>query len=104
MSATWAWILGACAIAYVMKLAGYLAPRRWLDHPYVTKTASSVTVGLLAALVVANTFGSGQHLVLDARIASFVAAVVALRLRAPFLLVVVIGAVAAATARVLGMA
>lgn len=100
---TWAWILGACAIAFVTKLLGYLAPDSLLDSPAMRRATSSVTVGLLAALVVANTFGSGQRLLLDARVAAAVAAVIALKLRAPFLVVVIVGAVAAALARLAGM-
>lgn len=101
---TWLWLLGACAIAFVTKLAGYLAPDSLLDSPAMRRATASVTVGLLAALVVANAFGAGQRLVLDARVASLVAAVVALKLRAAFLAVVVVGAVAAALARMVGMA
>ena len=97
-----AWVLLACLIAYVTKLAGYLVPRSWLDSALVRRVSMSVTVGLLASLVVANAFASGQRLVLDARLAAVVAAVVALTLRAPFIVVVVAGALAAALARLMG--
>lgn len=100
----WAWIGIACAIAFVTKLGGYLVPRSWLDSPAVHDALASVTVGLLSALVVANTFANGQTLTLDARVASLVAAVTALVLRVPFLGVVVIGVAAAAVARLAGMA
>jgi len=99
----WLWVLGACAVAYVIKLAGYLAPDSLVDSPAMRHASASVTVGLLASLVVTNAFASGQQLVPDARIAALVAAIVALKLRAPFLLVVVVGAVAAALARLAGM-
>ncbi len=99
----WTWILLASVIALLVKLAGYLAPDSLLDLPAMRHASASVTVGLLSALVVANAFSSGQRLVLDARLASLVAAAIALKLRAPFLLVVVVGAVAAALARVAGL-
>lgn len=99
----WAWILLACAIAFATKLAGYLAPDSLVDSPQMRAASASVTVGLLASLVVTNTLASGQHLSLDARVAAFVAAVVALKLRAPFLVVVIVGAVAAGLARLAGM-
>ena len=73
------------------------------NRPATPVTSASVTVGLLASLVVTNAFASGQRLVPDARIAALVAAIVALKLRAPFLLVVVIGAAAAALARLAGL-
>jgi len=99
----WLWVLGACAVAYAIKLAGYLAPDSLVDSPAMRRASASVTVGLLASLVVTNAFASGQRLVPDARIAALVAAIVALKLRAPFLLVVVIGAAAAALARLAGL-
>ncbi|MFF0990077.1 AzlD domain-containing protein [Kocuria nitroreducens] len=98
----WFWVLGACALAYALKLVGYLVPDRVLDDPRVGRMAATVTVGLLAALVVMNAFGSGQALVLDARLGALLVAGAALVLRAPFLLVVVLGAVAAAVLRLLG--
>lgn len=100
----WFWVLGACALAYGLKLVGYLVPDRVLDDPRVERVAGTVTVGLLAALVVMNAFGSGQALVLDARLGALLVAGVALALRAPFLLVVVLGAAAAAALRLLGAA
>lgn len=99
----WAWILGAAAVAYLTKLAGYLLPDAWLDRPWVQPVTGGVTVGLLASLVVVNGFVSGTTLVLDARAAAAAAAAVALWFRAPFLLVVVLGAVVAALARLAGL-
>ena len=100
----WAWILAAAAVAYLTKLAGYLLPDAWLDRPWVQPVTGGVTVGLLASLVVVNGFVSGTSLVLDARAAAAVAAAaVALWFRAPFLLVVVLGAVVAALARLAGL-
>ncbi|HWE80218.1 MAG TPA: AzlD domain-containing protein [Gaiellaceae bacterium] len=54
---------------------------------------------LLAALVVDQAFASGRHLVLDGRAAGVAAAAVAIVLRAPLLLVIVIAAVATALVR-----
>jgi branched-subunit amino acid transport protein len=54
---------------------------------------------LLAALVATNTFGSGQRLVIDARLIGVAVAAVAIMLRAPILVVVVVAAAAAAVAR-----
>lgn len=95
----WGWILLASAAAYATKFAGFLVPPRWLDAPRARAAAIALTIGLLASLTAANTFASGQALAFDARIAALLAAGVALALRAPFLLVVVTGAVAAAVVR-----
>lgn len=99
---TWAWIVVAGLAAYVLKLAGYLVPERVLEHPRMTRVTSVLTIGLLSALVVMNTFTAGTDLVLDARLVALLVAAVALVLRAPFLLVVVLGAAAAAVSRALG--
>ncbi|QDW67613.1 AzlD domain-containing protein [Luteimonas granuli] len=95
----WGWILLASAAAYATKFAGFLVPPRWLDAPRARAAAIALTIGLLASLTAVNTFASGQALAFDARIAALLAAGVALALRAPFLLVVVTGAVAAAVVR-----
>lgn len=100
----WPWVLGACLIAFATKLVGYLVPESVLDSPFVRQASTACTVGLLTSLVVANTFGSGQELVLDARVAALAAAALALVLRAPFIVVVIIGTLAAALARLAGMA
>lgn len=95
-------VLAACAIAFLTKFVGYLVPAHYLEHPVVSRLAAVMTVGLLGALVATNTFVTKGHVVLDARVAALVAAAVALRLKASFIVVVVIGAVAAALVRLLG--
>jgi hypothetical protein len=59
---------------------------------------------MLSALVAVQTFGDGQSLVIDARVAGVAVAVVALLLRAPFLVVVLAAAISAALLRALGVA
>ena len=95
----WGFILLACAAPYLTKLAGYAVPARWLQNPRMTRVAGAITVALLASLTVMNTFAAGTALVIDARLASLAAAALALWLRLPFLLVVVLGAVAAGLVR-----
>ena len=95
----WGYILLACAATYLTKLAGYAIPARWLQNPRITRVAGAMTVALLAALTVMNTVASGAALVLDARLAALAAAALALWLRLPFLLVVLLGALASAGVR-----
>ena len=99
----WWWILGACAIAYATKMAGYLLPDHWLDRPWVQTLSNGMTVGLLPALVVTNTLVTGVTLQLDARAVALLAAAFALWFRAPYLVVVLVGGVAAALARMGGL-
>lgn len=95
----WGWILAASAIAFATKFFGFLLPEKLLARPAVTRVADMVTIGLLAALVAMNAGASGQTVVLDARAAALAVAILALSWRAPFLLVVVLGASASALIR-----
>jgi len=99
----WFWILLAVAAAYVIKLSGYLLPRKLLDRPVVIRLAMGLTVGLLASLTILNTVGKGQAIVLDSRLLALGAAAIALWLKAPYLVVVLVGAVAAALGRLAGL-
>ena len=96
---TWAAVLAACAACYAVKLAGYLAPHRWLERPRVVRIAALVTVALLAALVAVQTLAAGRALQLDARVPALAVAAVLLWRRAPFVVVVAAAAVTAALLR-----
>lgn len=99
----WNWLLLAVAAAYLIKLAGYLLPRAWLESPPVTDLAAALTVGLLASLTVMNTLGNGQSVGFDSRLLALAAGAVALKLKAPYLVVVIAGAAAAALGRLAGL-
>lgn len=98
----WATVLLASLACFGLKLAGHLVPEHWLADERVQRTSALVTVALLASLVVVQTVGDGQAVVLDARVPALGVAAVALALRAPFVLVVVLAAGAAAGLRALG--
>ena len=99
----WSAVIVAGLLAWATKFAGYLVPQRWLGGPRVGRMMDYLPVALLAALVAVQTFDSGGALRLDARAAGLLAAVLALLLRAPFLLVIVIAAATAAALRALGV-
>ena len=99
--ATWLAILAASAVCFGIKLVGHLVPEHWLAAPRVARTASLVTVALLAALVGVQTVTTGQQITLDARVPALAVAAVALLLRAPFVVVVVLAAATAAGLRAL---
>jgi len=99
----WAWLLLACAVAWLTKWSGYLVPVRWLQSPRMNHVAAALTVGLLAALTAMNTVASGQGIALDARFGALLVAALALWLRFSFLLVVLAGTWVAAMLRVMGM-
>ena len=97
----WAGVLVASASCYALKLAGLSLPERWLQDSRVQRTVPLIPIALLAALVGTQTFSTGQHLVLDVRAAALVVAIVAVLLRAPFLVVVAAASLTAALLRLL---
>jgi branched-subunit amino acid transport protein len=93
----WIAILVTAAGCFGWKILGLSVPAGLLDRPLVRRFALLVPVALLAALTAVQTLTSTTgHLTVDARLAGLAAAVVALLLRAPFL--VVVGAAVAVTA------
>ncbi|WP_030563030.1 AzlD domain-containing protein [Streptomyces aureocirculatus] len=98
------WIAIAVTVVgcYAVKLAGLLVSAGTLERPLVQRLAALLPVALLAALTAQQAFADGRELVLDARAAGLAAALVALLLRAPFL--VVIGAAVVVTAGVRALA
>lgn len=99
MTTTWLAIGVACVGCYLLKLAGLSVPSQVLDSPLVARVADLLPVALLSALIGVQVLGSGPHLVLDARLAGLAFAVVALLLRAPFIVVVFGTALVAALVR-----
>lgn len=95
----WAAILLTAVGCYLLKLAGLSLPDQVLDRPFVRRLADLIPVALLAALIAVQAFSTRQELVVDARLAGVGAGVVALLLRAPFLVVVIVAAVTTALLR-----
>lgn len=105
MSGTWLAVLVTSAGCFALKLAGLTLPERILARPWLSRFVDLVPVALLAALVAVETAAKGSALAVDpARLAGLAAAVLALMLRAPFLVVVVVAAATAAGLRLLGIA
>lgn len=95
----WFAIIAASVIAFGLKFAGYTVPPAYLEKPRVSRITTLLPAALLAALVVMQTFTVGSSLVLDARAAGLGAAIIALVLRAPFIVVVIAAAATAAALR-----
>jgi len=97
----WAGVLIASAACYGLKLAGLSLPEAWLRDARLQRTVPLIPVALLAALVAIQTFSTGQHLVLDVRVVSLGVAIIAVALRAPFLVVVLAASATAALIRLI---
>jgi branched-subunit amino acid transport protein len=96
---TWAAIAVAAAGCYLLKLTGLSVPPTVLERPRVRRVADLLPVALLSALIGVQVLAAGQHLAIDARLVGLGAAVLALLLRAPFLVVVLAAAGSAALVR-----
>jgi branched-subunit amino acid transport protein len=87
----------ACG-TYALKATGPLVVGdRPLPRP-LARATELLPAALLAALIAVDVVGGDRRLVMDARLAGFVAAVVAARLRASFLVIVLVGCAATAVA------
>lgn len=84
---------------YALKAAGPLVLGNRVLPVWLTRISALAPAALLAGLVAVSTFAEDGALVADARIAGLGTAAVALRLRAPFLVVVVAAAAATALVR-----
>jgi len=101
MSATWLVVLIVGAFTISFKAAGpvLLAGRELPER--LNSVFELLAPSLLAALVVTQSVGGKDGLVLDARLVGLGAAAVAIWLRAPLIVVVVVAALATALVRLL---
>jgi hypothetical protein len=97
----WAAVILGSLGAMAFKFAGFALPRRLIEKPRVVAVALLYPVALLAALVAVQTFSSLGQLSLDWRALGVGAGVIALLLRAPFVVVVLVAALVTAGARYL---
>ena len=99
MSEVWIVVIAVGALTIMLKsvgpvlLGGRELPERALS------VVDLLAPALLAALVAVSIFGLGKDLVLDARVVGLFAAVAALLLRAPIIVVVLAAAIATALTR-----
>ena len=95
----WAAVIVASIGCYLLKRAGLSLAASLLERPEVQRVAALLPVALLAGLVAVETFGADGRLVVDLRLAGLGAGVIALVLRAPFLVVIVVAAATTAVLR-----
>ena len=96
---SWTVILVGSFGCYLLKLVGTFVPARLLAGLRVQTFSKLLPVALLVGLVVVMSVDGGRRLSIDARIPGMLAAAVAIRIRAPFLVVVVTASVTTALVR-----
>lgn len=89
---SWTTLLLLAAGAYVFKAAGLVLGRGWRPPTLVQGCLDLLPAALIAALIVVNTVVSDRRIVLDARLVGVLVAAVAAWRKAPFVVVVLLGA------------
>jgi hypothetical protein len=97
----WHIVLLASIAVLALKLAGFAIPAAWAEKPTTARLANLLTVALLSALVVVQTFGSMRGFEVDARLPAVAVAAVLFALRVPFIIVIIAAAIVAAGIRAL---
>ena len=100
-TALWVAVVAGSVGCYLLKLAGLSVPAAWVEQPWVRRVVDFVPAALLAALVAVQAVASGNDLVLDGRLVGLAVAALALALRAPFIVVLVVAGAAGALVHVI---
>ena len=97
----WVAVVVASVGCYLLKLAGMSVPAAWVEQPWVARVVDFVPAALLAALVAVQGLTSDDRVVVDGRLAGLAVAALALALRAPFIVVIVLAGATGAGVRLL---
>jgi len=96
MSSIWIAVIGSSITAFLNKYIGHSVPEKWLDKPRIKNINTLVPIVLLSALIGVQTFANKQELVIDQRLVGVGVALIALKLKASFPVVVLAAAVSSA--------
>jgi uncharacterized membrane protein len=101
VTAVWVTIAGLVVVTVAIKAAGPVLVGGRELHPGAYAVIGLLAPALLTALILTDTFASGQDLTVDARAAGLGCAAVAVALRAPLVVTVLVAAAGAAGVRAL---
>ena len=99
---SWALVIALAVGAYGFKVMGLVVLGGRTLPTVLERCLALIPAAVISALVVKDTLTLGQDVVIDARAAGIVAAVVAAWRKAPLIVVIVLGAVVTALVRKLG--
>lgn len=100
----WFAVLAGSLGCYLLKYLGSAVPAHYLEQVTIKKITFLLPIALLSALVAVQTVANSQSLTVDARLPALLTATIALRFKAPFIVVVLIAALTAAVLRNYGLA
>ena len=96
MTPLWLGVIGSSVALFFLRFLGYLVPEKYLTNPRVLRINSLIPIALLSALVGVQTITEKGKWVVDQRLAGLVVALIALRFKAPYFVVVISAAVTSA--------
>ncbi len=96
---TWTLILLLALGAYAFKFTGLVLVGARSLPPSLERCLAFIPAAVISALIVKDTFTTGQELVVDARAAGIAVAIFAAWRRAPLIVVIVVGAAVTALVR-----
>ena len=99
MTDTWIVVAAVGAITVAIKALGPMLLGGKPMPPRVTRIVALLAPALLAALVAVNTLGGDRALQVDARLPGVLTAALAIKLKAPVLVVVIVAALVTAGVR-----
>ena len=96
MSAQWIAVIGTSTLAFGLKYLGHSVPEKAFKNARFTRINTLIPIVLLSALVVIQAFTEKSKIAIDHRAAGVVVALIALKAKAPFPVVVVGAAITSA--------
>lgn len=96
MTSLWIGVLGTSAIAFLLKFTGHSIPEKFLTNPRMLRINTLIPIALLSALVGVQTITEKGKWVIDQRLAGVLVALLALKFKAPYFVVVISAAVTSA--------
>jgi branched-subunit amino acid transport protein len=96
MNQLWIGVIGASIALFALRYSGYLVPEKYLTNPGMLRINTLIPIALLSALVGVQTLTEKGKWVIDQRVAGVLVALIALRLKAPYFVVVISAALTSA--------
>jgi branched-subunit amino acid transport protein len=96
MNMLWIGVIGSSISLFVLRYLGYLVPEKFLTSPRMLRINTLIPIALLSALVGVQTITEKGRWVIDQRFAGVLVALIALRLKAPYFVVVISAAATSA--------
>ena len=96
MTQLWVGVIGSSVALFILRYFGYLVPEKFLTNPRMLRINTLIPIALLSALVGVQTLTEKGKWVIDQRVAGVIVALIALRLKAPYFVVVISAAATSA--------